>query len=52
MRDPRDLQKEIAEDRDRRRKKWKIWARDAGEHHEEVVEELFLLEAGEADEEE
>ncbi len=46
MRAPRDLAVEIAQDRDARRKRWKVWARDSGVHNEEVVEELLLLEAG------
>ena len=46
MRAPRDLEVEIARDRESRRKRWKVWARDSGEHHEELIEELLELEAG------
>jgi hypothetical protein len=48
MREPDDLATEIDADREKRRKRWKIWVRDGDEEQEEIVEELLQLEAGPA----
>ncbi len=46
MQQPGELADEIERDRDKRRNRWRVWARNRGEDEETLVQGLLELEAG------